>query len=237
MIKWIYIKTDFKQMFREPIIALLFFLPFLIPIIFWALLTYLLPFIQQYASFSLKGFEQYLVSGVLLMAPSMLGIVMGFLLIDDRDNNITELIQVSPFQINGYLTLRLGLVFITTIITALYGYYILGIMLIKLPTLIFLSLLLGLFGACIAFLLYALADDKVKGLTYAKGLNLLLIFAFADLLTFKWLKFFSMLFPPYWITNIINHPNNITIILAGLFVHALWFLLLFRLYRRKVSMQ
>jgi CRP/FNR family transcriptional regulator, anaerobic regulatory protein len=46
----------------------------------------------------------------------------------------------------------------------------------------------------------------VKGLTFAKGLNTLVLFAFTDLFALPWLTFLSWFFPPYWITMMIKSP-------------------------------
>ncbi len=222
MIKWTYIKNDLKQLLREPIMALLLILPIFIPIIFKLVLIFLVPFIQGFVAFDISPFTSYIISFTLILSPSLLGVVMGFMLIDDRDNNIVSLMQITPMGQSGYLMQRLLLIFTLTLLYVPYSYAILGLYEISFLSFICLTILLSLYGSIIGLLLFRIASDKVNGLTYAKMLNIIMLFAFANLLNVKWITILAVFFPPYWITQIILEPTNILIYILALVVHIIW---------------
>lgn len=222
MFKWIYFKTDFKKLIREPMMAFLFLVPFMLPLIFKLLIIYLVPFISSITSFNILSYNAYILSFILIISPGILGMVVGFMLLDDKDSKIVELMSITPVGRKGYVLLRLIYVFISTLIYTIYNYLIIDIYILSIGTLLYLTLLLSIYGCLIGILLFLFASDKVKGLTYAKALNMMLIFAFADLLDVKWILVLSSFFPTYWITKIIIEPNNLLVLFLGGVVHLIW---------------
>lgn len=231
MIKWIYFKTDLKKLIREPMMVMLFVLPLFLAIIFKLLLMFLVPWLSSLIGFDAAQNAHYILSCVLILNPGMLGIVMGFMMLDDKDGNITQLMSVTPLGLSGYIIMRLAFVFLSTVIYTLYTYAVLGLYLIPIVTLLYITLLLSLYGSMIGMILFSVATDKVKGLTYAKPLNLMFIFALANLIEIPWVQILASLFPTYWITKIISQPHNLFVLLAGGAVHLIWFG--FCLYRYK----
>lgn len=225
MFKSIYIRSELKKIIREPMMALLLFAPLIIPIVFRLLINFLIPFINKYSEFDFSLYHHYVLSFVLMLSPMLLSIIVGFSMIDDRDNRMVELICVTPFSKSGYVVLRLALLSILVIVYSIYSYYVLGIYIIPIWTLLYLSMILSLYSAIMGLLLFTVASDKVKALTYAKGLNMIFLFAFVDLLGIKWMNILGGLFPTYWITQIISSPQNILILIIGGFVSLIWFLL------------
>ena len=223
MFKSIYLKTEIKKLFREPIMALLFLVPLIIPVLFRLLLTFLVPFILNYLYFDISLYEHYILSLVLLMNAMLLSIVMGFTMIDDRDNKIAELMSITPMGKSGYLFMRLALVSVFVVLYSVYSYFALGIFIIPMYTLLGISFILCLYSGIMGLLLFSVATDKVNGLTYAKGLNSIAFFAFADLLNIEWLNILSGFFPPYWITKIIADPTDLFSFIMGALISAVWF--------------
>jgi len=162
------------------------------------------------------------------MIPGLLGIVTGFMMLDDRDGNIAELYSVTPMGHDMYLVNRLVFSALLCIVYTFITYFSLAILKIPFFTLIYLSFLLASESAIIGLLLFKGADDKVKGLAYAKGLNILNLFAFSDLLSLKWLTILSWFFPSYWITSLIINPPSMIVFSAAFIVHAAWLVILIR---------
>lgn len=223
MFKWLYIKTDLKKLIREPMMALIFLFPLLLAVIFKLLLTFLVPWLSSLTGFDAVQNAPYILACALILNPGMLGVVMGFMMLDDKDNNITQLMSVTPLGLSGYIVMRLTFVFISTLIYTLYTYAVVGLHLIPIGTLLYLTLLLALYGSITGMILFSIATDKVKGLTYSKALNMLFVFALADLIHIPWVQVFASLFPTYWITKIITQPTDISVLGFGAAVHLIWF--------------
>ncbi|GAA0182332.1 hypothetical protein SH2C18_47280 [Clostridium sediminicola] len=228
MINYKHIKNDYRQIIREPIMLLLFILPIFIPIIFKLLLIFSIPFIENYFKFSITPYHSCILSLTLVLIPGMLGVVTGFMMLDEKDGKISELMSITPLGKMGYLLNRLSFSFIGTFIYTIFTYYLLNVYHVPILTLLFIAILLGIYSFVIGSILFVLSDDKVKGLTYAKALNIMLLFSISDLLNERWVTILSNIFPPYWITKIIQNPNNILILLIALFIHVIWLLIVIK---------
>lgn len=226
MINCQHIKNDYRQIIREPIMLLLFVLPIFIPVIFKLILTFFIPFVKNYFVFRFEPYHSYIFSFTLVLIPAMLGAVTGFMMLDEKDGKISELMSITPLGKMGYLINRMSFSFIATFIYTLFTYYVLNIYHIPILTLLFLSMLLGLYAFVIGSLLFVLSDDKVQGLTYAKGLNIMMLFSLSDLLDKRWATLLSKIFPPYWITKVIQNPNNMMVLLIALLIHGIWLMII-----------
>jgi len=222
MIKSIYYKNDLKQLYREPMMLLLFILPLIMAPLFKAILSFGVPIALNYMTFNIALYHSYILSFALLLVPGMLGIVMGFMLLDDKDGRIIELLSITPLGTSGYLFIRLSFVALSSFIYVIYSYLVLQLFLVSIPVFIFISIYLAVFSAIIGLIFINLATDKVKGLTYAKGLNLMLLLILADLLHSPIISFIAGLFPSYWIYKIIESSGSLFSLFMGFIIHGIW---------------
>ncbi len=215
-------RNDLKQIMRDPVMGILLFAPLLMIILFKLILFYGTPLLLKELNFDLSQYFHYILSGVLVMIAGLMGIVTGFVMIDERDGSISDLLSVTPLGKSGYLINRLSFAAIPVPLYSIICIYVLGIVEVPVVTVITLSLILSVYSAVIGLLIFLGADDKVKGLTYAKGLNSIAIFAFTDLFTLKWLIIISYAFPPYWITQIIKEPDSFIHLIIAVVVTTFW---------------
>lgn len=233
MIYLIHFRNDIRQIVRDPIMLVLLFVPVILIVVFKLILVFLLPVLVAHTGFNPESYYVYLLSFSLLLIAGMLGIVTGFLMIDERDGNIAELMAVTPLGRTGYLMNRLSFAGLITIVYSFMAIYVLNVLHLKLFTALWLACLMVLYTAIFGLILFNSADDKVKGLTFAKGLNAFAFFAFTDLFQLQWLTALSWIFPPYWITAIIKDPGSSLPYVMALIVHAAWFAVLLVRYQRK----
>jgi fluoroquinolone transport system permease protein len=235
MLQIIHFKNDIKQIMRDQIMLILLMAPLFLIIVFKFLIIYLIPFIYNQTGLDVSPYSQYILSFVLLTNSGMLGIVTGFMMLDERDGNIVELMSVTPLGKNGYLLNRLSIASVFSLIYSFLAYYILDLAELPFYSVLLLSVLLAIYSSIIGLLLFLGANDKVKGLSYAKALNVFILFAFADLFSLKWFVFISWFFPPYWISLVIKAPNSFFANSIALIVHTAWlFILIYRFRRREV---
>ncbi len=232
MINQAAVRSDFKLIIREPILLFFMILPLFIIGMVKVLLAFGVPLLYQYTGFELAPYYGYVLALTLLMAPFMLGTVCGFLMIDDRDARMYELMSVTPLGYLGYIFMRALIPLATAFIYTFLGYYILDIFPVPFPLLSYIALLNSLAGVLIAFILFTFAGDKVKAVTYSKGLSMLNFLAVADLFDLPWLSFIGALTPFYWVVRLINYPlTGLNLILSAM-VHLIWLVVMFRLLRR-----
>lgn len=231
MLNVTHIKADMKQITREPIMVLLFFLPLFIFIIFKLLIVFLFPFISELTGFNISNYYSYILALSFLMAPQMLGAVTGFLMIDERDGKIFELMSVTPLGYSGYIVNRLLIPLVFGIIYSLIGYFILNIYSLNIISIICIGFFMGIEGIIGSLILFNLASDKVKGLTISKAMGIFPLIALTDLLNIKWLSILSCFFPYYWITKIVENPIVLNLLIAGI-IHILWLIIIINLAKR-----
>ena len=221
-------KSDIKMITRDPILVLFFILPIFIPIVFRVALAFLTPIVYEHFGLDLAEYYGYTLSLVFLMTPLMLGTVAGFLMIDERDSRIQELISISPVGYIGYISNRLMLPFIGSIVYTVIAYSILNIYEVHPLVLLLICLLAGIQALFLGYLLYILAADKVQGLTFSKGFGIFNLFALADILNVRWFNIIARLTPFYWITKIVVDFNPLEAMI-GIGIHILYLLVILRM--------
>ncbi|QUH25908.1 hypothetical protein [Serpentinicella alkaliphila] len=219
-------KADMKIILREPILLLFILLPLLIALIFKALINFGEVYVYTFTGIVLENYYGYILTGVFLITPSMLGTVTGFLMIDERDVKINELIGITPIGYSGYVMNRLIIPFFGSIIYTLYSYYLLNIYKISFVILGYIAVLLGLQGILVGLILYKIADDKVKGLTYSKGMSIFTVLAMADLINNDFIIYIASITPFYWITRLIIDGNKAYSVTMAAIVHLIYFLII-----------
>ncbi len=234
--KMSFVMGDIKAVLREPIILLFCFIPFFIMLLLRFFVPILTGLLMDYLSFDLTHYYLYIFAGIFMMTPEMLGTVSGFLMLDERDGNIAQLMMVTPMGFKGYMLRRLRLPFLLAVVYSFIGYLMFGIYAISLKVLITVALLCGLQGVIFTLILSSLADNKVKGLTYAKGMSLLIVPAFADLFKVEWFSVLSLITPFIWVVRIIQENGNyyINTITGGL-IHIIWLVVLLRIKAKQLN--
>jgi fluoroquinolone transport system permease protein len=110
MIQITLFKNDLKQIVRDPIMTCCCLRPLLLIVVFKLLELFLVPYLAK-TGFDITPWFPYVLSFVLLMNSGMLGIVTGFMMLDERDGNISQLLEDNATGQNGYLINRLDICF------------------------------------------------------------------------------------------------------------------------------
>ena len=92
-----------------------------------------------------------------MTAPGMIGTVIGFLLLDERDDRMLTALLVTPMSTAGYLAYRITIPLAAGFIITIVGYRLTGVMPVSFSDLMAVSLLAA-FNAPITAL--ALADSR-----------------------------------------------------------------------------
>jgi fluoroquinolone transport system permease protein len=230
LINYKHLKSDLKQISREPIIFILYFAPLLLFIFLLIALHYLPIFIDQY--FDLMDYISYILAGTLSLTSGLLGIATGFMMIDDKDGKIYELMQITPLGRKGYLLNRLLIPCMMAVFYAsIFIYFIHPLSFIQS---IFLIIMCFIESALFAIALFHLADDQVKGLTYAKGLNIIILFAFTRLIRNDFISLLAFIIPTYWLTEAIRF-NDLYILTTAVIIHLIWLLAFFYSFTHRKS--
>lgn len=148
--------------------------------------------------FDLAPLLPLLLAGFALLAPTMVGMVVGFLLLDERDDRTLSALLVTPVAPAAYLGYRLLLPTLVGLASTLLCLPLAGLLPLSPATLLAVALLSAPSAALLALLLATFADNKVAGLALLKLLNVLLmlpLLAYFVAAPWQWL---AGIFPSYW---------------------------------------
>jgi fluoroquinolone transport system permease protein len=178
---------------------------------------------------------------LLMMVPMLVGTVVGFLLLDQRDDDTLTALLVTPMPLAAYLTYRLGLpVLLSTAVAAallplagLGGAHWIGLLVAAAAA----APLAPLFALALA----AFAANKVQGFALMKAFNVLSIpplVAYFVGAQWQWAFYWAPTYWPakvYWAVLADDGPDVLRYLAAGLALQAGCVWLLLRLYRRRLN--
>ncbi|MES0489200.1 MAG: hypothetical protein ABUK01_04360 [Leptospirales bacterium] len=189
-----YITIDTKNIFRDPMLtAFVTIVPLLFAVtIFWAL-----PFGIQTFDW-LTPWRPQVVTFLVMQSGLLAGAVTTFIILEEKDARNMQALFVTPLQPEKYLIFRIGLPMIYTLVISTVMLWLADLHFTILQILASATLntmMVPLFALSIT----SIATNKVEGLTWFKGLNLI---AFSPVASFfiesDWSKLFSII-PTYWI--------------------------------------
>lgn len=229
---WRAIPYDLKLLKGDPMLILSLAVPFIL----WALMYFLFPFLEgllmKQWSVDISLYYSQAGTFFLMLIPMMMGMVYGFILLDERDAGVITAISVTPTGKSGYLKIRMGIPVVLGFV-----FIILYLLLLKLKAnlgivqLITISFLVSSQSLILLLFLGAFAQNKVMGMAITKGFGILLmgpLFDFALPDPFNWFGAYS---PLFWASRALLSDSQIYFwLFAGIafLYHLILFWILFR---------
>ena len=225
---------DARNVKRDPLLKWLIFYPlFVVGLIRWGVppLTF---YLSTHFQFDLVPYYNLLMSFLVLMTPMLAGMVIGFLLLDQKDDQTLVALQVTPLSLNAYLIYRLSMPVLLSFVTTVVILPLAGLVRIEIRSLLLSAASAAPLAPFYALMLPAFCSNKVQGFALTKALGVLLVPpVVAYILPFSWEWLFGIV-PLYWPAKLFwvlqDGENGVLFYLGmGLFYQ---FLVLFLLLRR-----
>ena len=223
---------DFKLLKGDPMLILSMFVPFIL----WALMHLLFPFLETLVmeqwSVNISPYFNQAAIFFLMLIPMMMGMVYGFILLDERDAGVITAISVTPTGKSGYLKLRMGIPLLLSMVFILCYLLLLGLTgNLGILQLAVISLLVSSQSLILLLFLGAFAQNKVMGMAISKGFGILLMGPLFDYVLpqpYNWIGSYS---PLYWASRSLlsDSPGSFWLYSGITFVlHLLLIWILFR---------
>lgn len=190
---------DLRSVRRDPLLRWIVVLPLLVALpVRWGLPS-VVRRIGGLMEMDLLAYYPLAMSyALLLLAPALAGMVIGFLLLDQRDDRTLTALQVTPLLLKSYLTYRLVAPMLVSFATTLIVLPVAGVVQEDLVTLVAMSLAAAPMAPLVALALATFAANKVQGFALMKISGLFLIAPLvAYFAPFRWEWVFAFV-PTYW---------------------------------------
>ena len=148
--------------------------------------------------FDLAPYYDLIMSGYVGTAAGIAGMVVGFLLLDERDENTLTALLVTPLPMETYFAYRITLPLVLGFVVTCVTYPLIGLAPISAVDLIVVAGLAAFGGPTVALFLAVFAENKITGLALTKVFNTInFIPVLAYFVSSDW-QLLAGIVPGYW---------------------------------------
>lgn len=160
---------DVKSVRRDSLLRWMFLIPLLIGFLFRWGVPMVAAQLDTRFGFDLAPYHPLIASALVMITPMLYGMVIGFLLLDQKDDRTLTALQVTPLTNAGYLLYRLGVPLLLSVVMTVVVLQLSGLGTVGLDG----QLLAAVAGAPLApmgaLFLAAFARNKVQGFALMKA--------------------------------------------------------------------
>jgi len=189
-----FIVSEFKKYLRDPMMKFLFFYP----LVFGLIGRYALPIIADNSGFSIERYADLILVILTLFTPHIYGALIGFSILDDRDDHILTSIKTTPLGINQFLSIRIAMAFVLCFLGTIFVMWFSNIGNISMINMIALAFLASLAAPMTGLFINAISSNKIEGFAVMKGSGTILVFPILALFFIDKKEFFFSFAPGFW---------------------------------------
>jgi fluoroquinolone transport system permease protein len=189
--------ADSRMLFRDPLLGWVLLLPLSVAL----MLRVLIPAITNALAnngFRLEPFYPLIMSGYLMTAPGIVGMVVGFMLLDERDARTFSALRVTPLSIRQYLGYRLTVPLIAGTLMTLVAYPLAGLTPMPFAFLLPITVVGAMSAPTLALVLAIAAPNKVAGFAVVKVLNSINLLPLIAYFVPMPIQLFAGILPAFW---------------------------------------
>lgn len=230
------IKGDIKNITRDPILLISIFVPMIAATFF----RFTLPIITIYfleLDIDIRQYYSFIISFLTMLAPMMIGTLVGFIILDERDEGLLTYFVVTPLSRKGYLMYRMINPIVLSFIFSTIVLNYVGLLELNTFELLPVIIMSALQGPMMALFLGTFANNKVEGIALSKALGLLyMIPAVLIFVGGRW-ELISYIFPPYWSIKAfiatVEMGQAFKYLVVGTGIHFLYLIYLYNRFNNK----
>ncbi len=194
---------DARNIRRDALLRWFAVIPFIFALVFRLLVPWLRTLILDRFGWDIAPYNPLFMSyGFVLGIPIIFGVVIGFLLLDERDDGTLTALQVTPLTLRSYLGYRVAIPMILSIALTVITFPIAGLSSLPWLDLLLVAAASAPLAPIFALVLAALAANKVQGFAIMKGLGVFMIIPIvAYFVSEPWQWLFGLI-PTYWPTKL-----------------------------------
>lgn len=227
------IQSDLRQIFRDPMLAFFLFAPLLLTLF----VRLMVP--AAIASYPvLATYQHHIMMGAGIQTAIMFGFITSFIMLDEKDENVLQVIRVLPISPLYFIVYRLAFATVFSAIGALLVIYGSGIAFPGHLNSLLLAIQYGLTSPFITLIIATFAHNKVEGMAYFKAVDLVLLLPILSFFIPGAARYVFALVPSYWTYSLyeasISAGPTLVFFAVGTLVYAVAMAWLFSQFRARV---
>lgn len=235
-----YVMYEIKKWLRDPLLSFLL----LYPIILSAVVRFGVPYAEKQFHFSLAPYYHIVIAVLMLMTALLTGAIIGFSILDDRDDKILYAVDVSPVSFNFFMGFRFFMSFVLTLAANLLSILIANLISIPFYAMLLVSVSVSLFSSIAAMAVNCLATNKIEGFAMMKATGLIIVLPIASMFFTDFKEFFFSFEPNFWSVKALSVAVMKDIdfnwsfwgyYAVGILYVSVLNLLVFRLFKRRIA--
>lgn len=187
--------SEAKKWIRDSMTAFML----LYPLLFGIIGRWVIPWLTDTTGLNLDPYMDIVLAALTIMAAHIYGALVGFSILDDRDDHIFHSIQVTPLPIYQFVSFRLGLAMLLSFATGIYIPLFSNLIPLSWGEVILISAIASFSAPLVGLLMNAFAKNKMEGFAVMKGIvAILIIFPIASLFFTDAKEWFFAFAPGFW---------------------------------------
>ena len=192
------LQADSRLLWRDPLFGWILLLPFSVALLLRIVVPRIGEAIDASNGFDLAPYHPLIMGAYLMTVPGIVGMIIGFLLLDERDARTLTALRVTPLSMRRYLAYRITVPLVAGTLATLAGYPLAGLSPLPLRDLAPIALVAGLWAPLLALLLATAAPNKVAGFALVKVLNSINLIPIASFFVPVPFQYAAGILPGYW---------------------------------------
>jgi len=194
-------KSDIKFIVRDPMLLMATLAPIILIIILRLVFPLLSVFIYSKTGFNIDFYYSIIAITMITVIPMLFGMVYSFILLDENDTHILQVIAVTPAGKKNFLFMRMIVpVFISFCMVLISIFLTDPVSSEGWLRAVYISILLSLQAPFVFLFIGSLAGNKVEGLALAKLYGIFLAAVPLGLILHQPWNYFAFFSPLYWIS-------------------------------------
>ncbi len=189
---------DGRNVRRDSMLRWMLWGPVFIAAAFRFLWPWVVTRVQAQTGLDLRPYAPLIYGYLVLMCPVIYGMVVGFLLLDERDDHTLTALQVTPLPLIHYAAYRMSLPALMGVVMTPFALVLIGAPEVSLAGMLLAALAAAPLAPMTMFFLAVYAANKVQGLALIKASGVFLIIPLAAwFVPMPWQIAFGLM-PTYW---------------------------------------
>lgn len=159
---------DARSVARDGLLAVTLAMPLLVALAVRYGTPPLAAALKTHLAFDLVPYYPLIMSNLVVIAVNTVGGMIGFMMLDERDDGTVKALRVTPVPVRAYLAYRLGVPTVLAFVMTLACYPLAGLTPLPLAALVPIAACGALLAPAMALFLAATAANKVAGLALFK---------------------------------------------------------------------